>query len=545
MRMQRLIRTRIALALLLVIGTALPARAQIGVMTFKSIRDAESAVSYLGKLLGFDDEIDPVLSEIADNTGFFLGLDRKRRFGWYVSLPERRTGDLLFVFFVPLANRDHFMSLLDRLKWKVEKEVDGLFHLKSRPSLNAYLRFDSGYAHLAFEAEALKRQPPRLDGLISAESAKSLLAATLFVDRTPPHQLRSLVDSFWKGIEEKGQDESEIDYFLRITFLTSLKETVLDVLGNRKTVTLQVRLDQEKSRLTVDLIASGGAAATIGEGDSATGSRFAYLLDGAAIGLGVRETEGEQSIEDAFASASGDLSAFLKKSGFESFLLAATGSSHRDQILIKKGREMANCMKGNVGFALKGPFEDGTYTSIVGITLKDGPQFNRLLRDTVRDLPIAPDITTRLNHSKYKDFTIHNIEERTELVLSSVHGKRDIWCAVSEDTVFLTYGRQGLKAIRTAIDGLAQSRRASAPVEVRVSLRKAAFLYARNDTRLPELRQLLETLNDDVFAVRLTAHAGPVERWRLQLNPNSLQLFKAVMELTGKTGGETHRRQAN
>src|SRR5436190_1248781 len=134
------------LAAVAVLASAAPARAQIVVVTGRSVENLLADVRYLAPLVGQDDlvkQLDAFLKAATGDKGFD-GVDVKRPFGLYVNWPDNITSldSLKFptVGFLPVTDEPRFVGLLEKLHCSPKKTGDGLYSLTAPVAGELFLR---------------------------------------------------------------------------------------------------------------------------------------------------------------------------------------------------------------------------------------------------------------------------------------------------------------------------------------------------------------------------------------------------------------------
>jgi hypothetical protein len=158
-----------------------------------------------------------------------------------------------------------------------------------------------------------------------------------------------------------------------------------------------------------------------------------------------------------------------------------------------------------------------------GLKIRHGRQVGNALRDALKDLPteVKDDFAVEWNHAREGEARIHKL---TRFLGKEVEG----YLAIREDVVFFGNGKDGLKAVKDALEGFTGADPPVTPLfEVHVS--GAGFLLIQKIAQVVE--KALPPAERDKLWARVSVAAGKDLRLRLE---GSMYLLKLAVPLGGE-----------
>jgi hypothetical protein len=511
------------------VASAVPARAQIAVVTAKSAEAVLSDFKYLAPLAGQKElvkEVEEFLKK-AGGDDLWKRVDFKRPLGAYVLWPEkiRDLDSLSFpvVYFVPVADEGRFLNLLK--DDKLTKRDDGLYRVSSPEIPELYLRFANRYAYASTRPAVLRAKLPDPVTLLPPGAHKSTIAASLKVDQIPPDykQLIDLVmEPFSKAVAEQIGDaekkpgETEAQYKQRQLYSKRMKEgpagirqALMTLVEQSRELALNLDIDQGRHQLSLDLTLTPRADTSLDAFSQYAGtsqSRFGYLGRDASLSVlvhfpGPPSPRKPAALPDDFPEALRD---FVEPKYREPILKAA-------QVLVptllKDGL--------NVGVAVRRAGAGHDTITLVGLKVQNGDKLDRLIRDTVKNLSTTArsDFVIDWNRERYANARIHELKKIAGMEQPGI-------LAMREDVVFLALGKEGLQTVKDALDGYGRAAPTASPL-LQFEATSDLFPADKEFTRAVEKMSLADR---DKVRLRVSIQGGKVLRLRAEAHSYFLRL---------------------
>ncbi len=538
-----MIRTRppipaLSLAAVLLLMLAVPARAQIAVVTIRSLSAVQADFRYIAPLVKAEAQVQQLDAYLKEHPRLKAldGLDANKPCGLYVNWPDNEKDVEAFnfpvVFFVPVTDEKKFLALPEELGLTPKLVSDGRYRLTVFGLSQLHLRFAHGHVFIAQKAEWLDGAVPNPADFLPAGARDNLLVASLRIEHFPPAagtHLSGLFDQLQKQInEELGEDdrrpgETEPEYRRRRvarrnadSFSAALTQATAGLGKQLREVTLRAALDTDVHALSVELTVvprAGGPLANIAAHVSGARSRFSSLARQAPFGGFVHfpASKGGEFIPDlgAIQKAARDL----------------VGSRNRDavikfmQVLIPTiATDGLDC------FLTVTPSGPGLVdpTLLGGLKVRNGRKLDHLLRDTYRDFTANEkrDIAVQWNHSGHAGARIHK--------LRLAGADQDIYVAIRDDVVFVGTGKDPLPLLRQGLEQFDKSTPVATPL---LELVGTSALFREDDDIRPLLDKLIPRQQQDKLFARVILRGGADVRLRLEMSTHILRL---LAELGGK-----------
>jgi hypothetical protein len=162
---------------------------------------------------------------------------------------------------------------------------------------------------------------------------------------------------------------------------------------------------------------------------------------------------------------------------------------------------------------------------LAGLKVRNGNKLDSLLRDAYKDLPTATKAgyAIRWGQERYAGARVHRV--------TRVGGQDlDGYLALRDDVVFLGLGKQGLAAVKDALDGFGKTAAAPTPL-LRFDLRSSFFL--ENGPFREAVEKALSSAEWDGINVQISVHGGKDIRLRVTMGAYVLK-YLATRVKTGK-----------
>jgi hypothetical protein len=512
------------------------------VLRVRSIDTVLNNIKLFARLTGkeeFGDQINELIKQRVGPNGL-EGIDTARPVGLYGDPSEALPG-VAAVAMIPIADEKAFLSLLENLNYKAEKNKDGLYVIQpeSLPGVSVGIRFAHKYAYVT----ALNLQAVRRDNLV--EPARIFpakltadVSATVRIDRLPKTAkdlaLGRMEERLAQEKEKKKPGETEVQHRARGVLLDAFAKQVAEVLENGRELDGRLEIDRGRQELSVrlDLDARPGSALArdiraLGEGKSLFGG---LTPKGAALsGLA------HLVLPEAARKAVG---AVLDEAQAEA-LRKETNPEKRRQIERFSKVLLPTLKSGelDLGFSLRGPHPSGLYTSVTGLKVQDGEALEQAVRAFTKDLPADKRERIKLDVATAAGVQIHRIDAQKDFDkgLRQAVGDNPVYVAFRADAVFLALGEDGLGAIKEAV---AAGPAASPPLALEVSLAHLARLAKT----AAERKAAAETFHKgEAGKIRLTLRGGPALSLQLRADLSVIRFAGASYRAARSTPDEDEK----
>lgn len=396
------------------------------------------------------------------------GLDRTRLIGVAVTLPQDPGGAPMVVAAVPVTNYAQFLDSLKDLGITVDADsgVPGFSHRVTTP--------DGAQTLFALEARKyafFSLIPSRADSISKLDpaswrpkgGAEGDLSLALNLSQLPD----AVRDQFINGLEAsmaeteaRRPDEPEAEYKGRMAGAKVSAEAVKLLIREGEAVELALTVDPSREEIVLDLTASARMGTSLAKTLAAFSerkSRFPWIEAGSPLSGWVSLPIPKQ-MGDALAET---LETERKESESKAKDDAAKALNQRVYDLLKQAVTGGDL---DMGLAVQGPVKNAAgqsrYTIITGMKVPSGKDAERLIRDAAAQIPPEKRESLKLDAAKARDGTpIHQFvtpESTLDPKLVKQFGATGFFLAFPGDTALLTFGDEGEKAIRQAIDNLAK-----------------------------------------------------------------------------------------
>jgi hypothetical protein len=511
------------------LGPAVPARAQVAVISGKSPEAVLSDFKYLAALAGQKDlvkEVDDFLKKKGGDD-LWKGVDAKRPLGAYVLWPDkiRDLDSLSFpvVYFVPVADEARFLNLLK--EDKPTKRDGGLYQLSIPEVPELYLRFANRYAYFSTQPAMLRAKLPDPVTLLPPGAHKSTIAANIRFDQLPP-DYKQLIDLVIEpvskaiaeqiGDTEKKPGETEAQYKQRQLYSKQMKDgpaafrmALVALVAQSRELALNLDVDQSRHQLSLDLTLTPRADTPLAAFSQYAGtsqSRFGYFARDASLSAIVHfpappSPPKPAALPDDFPEALRD---FVEPKYREPILKAA-------QVLVptllKDGL--------NLGVTMRPSGAGPDTVTLIGLKVQNGDKLDRLIRDTVKNLSTTArsDFVIDWNRERYANARIHELKK-------FAGAEQPGFLAMREDVVFLALGKESLQTVKDALDEYGRAVPMASPL-FQFDAASALFLEHKEFAAAVEKMSLADR---DKVRVRVSIQGGKALRLRVEAHSYFLKL---------------------
>ena len=504
-----------------------------------ALDDLVANARYLVKQAGRAEEAKQFERLLKSRTGpkGLEGIDTKKPIGLYGSAASQLLHSRV-VLLVPIADEETFLSFLETIDFKPEKDKTGLYSL-TVPIIPFPLefRFANGYLYASLKLSDKAGLPAKdelpLPSTVLAGGA-GVLSVTANIDQIPSEIRKVGISGSALHLgnlkDETPPGETAAHKALREAILDEAAVQVKSVLTDGAAVMLKLDVDWQNHDLSLSLSFAGK-----------DGSPLAKEL----ISLGQAKSLGAALI-GSDSAVSGFLHLSLPKS-----IRKVLGPAVDE--VVKKGLDnldagarellspLADALKAtakegtlDVGMSIRGPAKNGKYTLVSSLRVKHGNGIDKAFRTVLDNLPEEAKRPIKIDIAKAHDVSIHRIEleNMTEQALE-FFGDGPLFFAVRDDAFFVAVGDKALDAIKHA---LGVKPKAGHLAELDLSLSRIAKLMAAQNKEAPEAaKKAFKEEGSD--KVRLSVSSG--SKIEVKLNVKSAVItFAALMDKAKKEAEE-------
>lgn len=492
MRMRALL--GLAVAGLLLVGPAGRAAESpskpVLVVRLKALDELIADLRYLVQQIGREEEGKQIEAMLKARTGpkGLEGVDIKKPIGLYGILEPKLDRSQL-VLLLPIADEATFLTFLDNLNLKAEKNKDGVYSLQPEGvPFPLQFRFADGYLHGTAQFNP-KAALPAKDALLSPETVlgdgAGLASLTLNLDQVPPQVRKLAVSSSVlalngakeKDLELPGATEKQKE--LRDAVIDEIGELFRALLEDGTALRLQLDIDRKSHDLTAQLSVAGKSGSKLasdiaglsqGKGLSAAvpGKQSAM---GGALHLTIPETIRKAmvpALDEAIKKKMDDLEAAPRE------LLTP---------LVKALTPTAHAGKLDVAMDVRGPGKNGKYTFVAALQVEKGLAVEKAFKDLIDQVPADGRGKLKVDDDKAGTVNIHKLSQDLDANARELFGDVPLYFALRDDALVVALGAEGLETIKTVVQAVPVT---AAPVQSRLALARMAPLMAKQEKVAPE-----------------------------------------------------------
>ena len=498
MRMRRFSRLVLTLALLAGAFWSQLARAQVVVITGRSLDALVGEVRYLAENVASEDDGKKAIDGLdkLKGTELLKGVDTTRPFGLYGSISKEAGAPPAGTLFIPVTDGQAVLATLEQAGFVVQEDpgVPGFTHKITPPGgaaglpLLAVLTKDYLLATTdTGGADELKALRP--ETLLPKTPGAGTLSVRVRLDQIP-EEYKGLVlgqiDQRMAAERERKPDENDAEYQGRLAGMAFIQEASNTLLKEAAELGLDLRVDTESETAGLEL--SMGAIA---------GSKLAQTVRAFGSARSLFRNIGQDAAIDGWANLplSGPLRKAIDAAIEQGRLQAAKAAEEKDRVLSTKLIDaLEPTLKGetfDLGAALYGPYpeeagETPVYAALVGLKVKDGAKIDTFFREAVstqddEDKEKAK-VTLDFVKASPEGPAVHKVELLEENDGDELFGKSELYLSVRDDVVLLSMGSHGHDVLKDALARTADKAPAgTTQLEFATFLKRIAPMTGNND----------------------------------------------------------------
>jgi hypothetical protein len=452
------------------------------ILSLASYDQLRSDFLYLARLAGQDDAAEQLDRLIEAQTGDrgLAAIDRNKRMGAYGWIGPNGD-DSSVVLLVPLADKNAFLNLLENFNITATRDGDGVYSAAvERVPDPVYFRFANGYAYVTARDRSVLDEDRLLSpravlaeqgcaGATDADQKSGNLAdypgKGNQADQFCPHVELSLIvnidriptefkdlalgelDLQLDDARERNAPRFETEWQrkIRLATIDEIASAIKTLLYEGGETSLRVDLDRKAgdAALTVSVEGKAGSAmaAAIQELGQIRSTTAGLLSKDAAVN-GEMSFSLPEKLRERFVAMIDD--------GRRQALAKARDRTERTALTTTFDAFMPTLKAAELDwtFSLQDSGNDGLYTFIGGLKVRDGARLERVFRETP---PKDPTIEVRLDVKKVGPVGIHRVTLKMDDDVRRVFGDSPVYLAFRNDAVLFTVGARGLALIEEAL----------------------------------------------------------------------------------------------
>ena len=454
------------------------------------------------------------------------GIDPKRPFGAYARIMED-TNLSQFVAMIPIADEKAFLRLLANLNYNPRKDESGLYTVNIGFTADVHFRFANKYAYVTLlQLRAVDKSNLVLPAEIFRKGDSSVMSATIALGRIPnaaktiPVYFLNNVISDLSDAEIQGLTETQEAFRQRL--LQAIGKQIGRAINEGGDLNGEVKINAATNKVEVGLSFQAAKKTQLAADFNRlakrrsifagiNGTKSAIHLHGHAMMPPSAMPAYHAALKELVKKALGDVKQAAKRAEAKKFLdaLAPTLESGEYEAML----------------VVDGPSANGHLSVLSGFHLKEGRKVAATLREMLESaLRFAPKERERikLDAAKVGDVGIHRIKvDVPDENVRQFVGDHPFYVAFRDDAVFLSFGENGLSAIKKAVATKPAAN--STLFKVDVDLARIAPLMAKT----PEQRQAISRIftNGKAGRVQIRLQAGTTMRFHFAADLSVVQLI--------------------
>jgi hypothetical protein len=462
------------------------------------------------------------------------GIDTKKPIALYGTVGPNGI-DSTAVLLIPVADEQGVLDLLARFDIKAEKGKDGLYTVRNdQLPVPVFFRFANKHAYITVQDDsAIARDRLLAPEKVNPPGATGVVSLSVNIGDIPDNLKQQAIQEFQQQLANAKQmrepDETETQHKFKGQLIDFLGGHVVSFIRDGDDVTLAINIDRKTHDISLDLSVTGKArsklAGTIAELNQAK-SVVAGLVGKNTTFNSVMYAALPEDLRKALAPV---IDEAIKKGLEEEKDKAKRDLAARLTKVIEPTLKVAEL---DLAVDVRGPSARELYTVVAGARLKDGAAIEKVLRDTIKDLPPADRAKVKLDADKAGAVSIHRIEIQKDLDEDArkSFGDNPLYVAFRADAVFVTVGENGLAAIKEA---LAASPKPAVPFKFELSL--ASMAPAMAATQPDAVKAAREAFgkggeNDKVW---LSIEGGQSLRLRMAMKAPIIKFISKLAPIPG------------
>ncbi|HEY7314996.1 MAG TPA: hypothetical protein VH643_36965 [Gemmataceae bacterium] len=485
---------------------------------------------YLAELVGQGEKAGQFAKMIDSKIGKngLEGVDPKKPLGLYAWIGAHGI-DSQVVLLLPISDQKAFLGLLENLDIKGEKGEDGVYtaNVEKVPA-PVYYRFANDYIYVTVrDKEVLDKDRLLAPAAVLPAGQIGAMSLTLNIDRIP-NELKELalgnLDNHLADAKDKEvPNETEAQKKFRTAMIDEIGSAVKSLFQNGGETSLRVDLDRKSGDVALTVSVEGKAGSTMA-------AVFQELGQTKSITAGLLRKDAAMNGE-LNVILPGKLRELLGPMLKELEKQALTKVENKDQrevlaSLIDAVMPTLKAAELDAAFNLQGPGDDGLYTIVSGVKVKNGANLEKTFRAQAVKDPKA----VKLDVAKAGDIGIHRVTlEKIDEGARKAFGDNPLYLAFREDVLLLSAGDKALDALKEALT--------VAPTTGKVMALQAAVARLApldDDKQAPQIARKVFGDDKDSDRVRLTLEGGKALKLRLSLKAKLIEYVHQISQAKKK-----------
>jgi hypothetical protein len=408
---------------------------------------------FLSQLADKEDDVrnlEGVLKNLGGPEGL-KGVDTTKPLGLYGHIGPQGVPDSNVVALIPVKDEKALLEFVaDTLSIQPEKGADGVYtvNLNNLP-VPIYARFTDGYCYISNAKQALGKE--RLAPAdVLPEGKIGVLWVTLEMSQIPDKIKQLALGRLDLDLarEKDKPSRSRREGEVRGAVLDGVSARVKSLFRDGGALDFHLELDRSRSDFSLTLSVTPKSGTDLAR-------RIHSLEDAPSLGAALVAKDSALNAR-AHLVLPREARAALMKAFEDAKKHAAEARSEKEREIARKLMDsLEPTVKAgelDAGFDIRGPNDDGLYTVVAGIKVKDGEGIDKALHEVYKELPEDAREHLKLDAEKAGDVSIHRIKpDKQDKDAQKMLGDGPIYVAVRGDAILLAAGDKALDAIKEAI----------------------------------------------------------------------------------------------
>jgi hypothetical protein len=511
-------------------------QAQFVVFSVQSTDAALDQMRHTLKLAGKEEEakqIDGMLKAYFQDDGF-KGIDTKRPLGFYLGKFDKPDPNKPpVVAFIPVTNEQEFLDLIAKFGVTVSEADKSGKRTIDVPGNTVHLRFSHRYVFATVDEEQMRDTMPDPAQFLSDTNRNHLFAVTANLERMPESLKKQIVDGLAKEMAKQPEQERDQDRANRLMAQKLVMDGIRQLLEETREISATLHHDRQAGKVRLDFSLTPRPGTKLAEQIKGYGkghSMFAALAEDSAMNVFMYvpiapETRAnmDKVLEDTFQNALKGEKSFAKRAMAEK-AFAVLGPTLKSDVF-------------DLFATVRGPRDNGKYTLLAGLRVKNGQEIEQLVKNLLNDIPEKDRANVQLDAEKVDGLSIHKLKFPDEDGDGArLFGATQAYMVFHKDYVLFALGEDGLVELKRALGQVNKPGRGQqAPLQMTFAVRRLLHFQSDEGQRTKMLAAAKEAFTDegqDLIQVHWTGDR--TLRLRFEM---SEQLFK-FMALLAEDSGE-------
>jgi hypothetical protein len=459
------------------------------------------------------------------------GIDPKKALGAYGWIGPAGI-DSQIIALVPIADKKAFLDLLDRLSVKVEEGQDGLYTASHEKLLvPVYFRFANQYVYItAQDKDALAKEKLLAPAAVLPDDATGAVAMTVNVDQVPENlkelALGNLDNHLAAAKEKEVPNETDLQKKFRTALIDEMGKHIKSLLKDGGEVKMRLGVDAKAADLSLSMSVAGKAGSPLATSIKDLGQM--RTLGASVIGP---NSAMNGVLNLSLPAKLRELLGPVIEEGEKKAVEKEKDKSKRDALaaLLKALEPTLKNAELDVAADLRGPGDNGLYSAVASIKVKDGAAVEKTIRQVIGNLPADQRKAIAFDVEKVGSVGIHRVTpDKTDEQSKQVFGDNPtVYFAVREDAMLVALGEKGLGALKEALGGEAKS---SKVMEIQMAMSRLAPLMAKDNKSAPEIAKEVFGKAKEGDKIHITVEGGDALKLRLGMKAQLLEFFYKLQQ---------------